>query len=210
MEIAEIKHVVEAALLGAGRPLSLDQLDELFAAGSGDVERRTIRAALQELGNDYKGRGIELREVASGYRIQIRQSMTSRLAPLWEQRVPRYSRAMLETLALIAYRQPVTRGDIEQVRGVSVSTNMVRTLLERGWIRVVGRRDVPGKPALYATTKEFLDYFGLKKLDDLPPLSEIRDLDDLNVALELPEPGLQAELPDQAAPEDPDSTDTGG
>ncbi len=210
MEIAEIKHVVEAALLGAGRPLSLDQLDELFAAGSGDVERRTIRAALQELGNDYKGRGIELREVASGYRIQIRQSMTSRLAPLWEQRAPRYSRAMLETLALIAYRQPVTRGDIEQVRGVSVSTNMVRTLLERGWIRVVGRRDVPGKPALYATTKEFLDYFGLKKLDDLPPLSEIRDLDDLNVALELPEPGLPAELPDQAALEDPDSTDTGG
>ena len=210
MEIAEIKHVVEAALLGAGRPLNLDQLSELFAAGSGDVERKTIRAALQELGDDYQGRGIELREVASGYRIQIRPSMTTRLAPLWEQRAPRYSRAMLETLALIAYRQPVTRGDIEQVRGVSVSTNMVRTLLERGWIRVVGRRDVPGKPALYATTKEFLDYFGLKKLDDLPPLSEIRDLDDLNVALELPEPGQQAELPDQAAPEDTDSTDTGG
>ena len=210
MEIAEIKHVVEAALLGAGRPLSLDQLGELFAAGSGYVERKTIRAALQELGNDYQGRGIELREVASGYRIQIRQSMTSRLAPLWEQRAPRYSRAMLETLALIAYRQPVTRGDIEAVRGVSVSTNMVRTLLERGWIRVVGRRDVPGKPALYATTKEFLDYFGLKKLDDLPPLSEIRDLDDLNVALELPEPGPQAELQEQAAPEDPDSTDPGG
>ncbi|MYJ95142.1 MAG: SMC-Scp complex subunit ScpB [Proteobacteria bacterium] len=210
MEIAEIKHVVEAALLGAGRPLNLDQLGELFAAGSGDVERKTIRAALQELGDDYQGRGIELREVASGYRIQIRPSMTTRLAPLWEQRAPRYSRAMLETLALIAYRQPVTRGDIEQVRGVSVSTNMVRTLLERSWIRVVGRRDVPGKPALYATTKEFLDYFGLKKLDDLPPLSEIRDLDDLNVALELPEPGQQAELPDQAAPEDTDSTDTGG
>ena len=210
MEIAEIKHVVEAALLGAGRPLSLDQLGELIAATSGDVERKTIRAALQELGNDYRGRGIELREVASGYRIQIRQSMTSRLAPLWEQRAPRYSRAMLETLALIAYRQPVTRGDIEQVRGVSVSTNMVRTLLERGWIRVVGRRDVPGKPALYATTKEFLDYFGLKKLDDLPPLSEIRDLDDLNVALELPEPVPQAELPDLAPLEDPDSTDTGG
>ena len=210
MEIAEIKHVVEAALLGAGRPLSLDQLGELFAAGSGDVERKTIRAALQELGNDYQGRGIELREVASGYRIQIRQSMTSRLAPLWEQRAPRYSRAMLETLALIAYRQPVTRGDIEQVRGVSVGTNMVRALLERGWIRVVGRRDVPGRPALYATTREFLDYFGLKKLDDLPPLSEIRDLDDLNVALELPEPGPQAELPVQAAPEDTDSIDTGG
>lgn len=210
MEIAEIKHVVEAALLGAGRPLSLDQLGELFATGSGDVERKTIRAALQELGDDYQGRGIELREVASGYRIQIRQSMTSRLAPLWEQRAPRYSRAMLETLALIAYRQPVTRGDIEAVRGVSVSTNMVRTLLERGWIRVVGRRDVPGRPALFATTRDFLDYFGLSKLDDLPPLSEIKDLDDLNVALELPEPSPQAELSVEAALEDPDSTDTGG
>ena len=210
MEIAEIKHVVEAALLGAGRPLNLDQLGELFAAGSEDIERRALRAALDELGADYQGRGIELKQVASGYRIQIRPSMTSRLAPLWEQRAPRYSRAMLETLALIAYRQPVTRGDIEAVRGVSVSTNMVRTLLERGWIRVVGRRDVPGRPALYATTREFLDYFGLRKLDDLPPLSEIKDLDDLNVALELPEPSPQAELSVEAALEDPDSTDTGG
>ena len=210
MEIAEIKHVVEAALLGAGRPLNLDQLGELFAAGSEDIERRALTAALDELGADYQGRGIELKQVASGYRIQIRPSMTSRLAPLWEQRAPRYSRAMLETLALIAYRQPVTRGDIEAVRGVSVSTNMVRTLIERGWIRVVGRRDVPGRPALYATTREFLDYFGLRKLDDLPPLSEIKDLDDLNVALELPEPSPQAELSVEAALEDPDSTDTGG
>lgn len=210
MEIAEIKHVVEAALLGAGRPLNLDQLGELFAAGSGDIERGVLRAALDELGADYQGRGIELKEVASGYRIQIRPSMTSRLAPLWEQRAPRYSRAMLETLALIAYRQPVTRGDIEAVRGVSVSTNMVRTLLERRWIRVVGRRDVPGRPALYATTREFLDYFGLRKLDDLPPLSEIRDLDDLNVALELPEPSPQAELSVEATQEDADSTGSGG
>jgi len=206
MEISEIKHVVEAALLGAGRPLSLDQLGELFAVGSESVERGMLRTALEELGQDYQGRGIELKEVASGYRIQIRPSMTARLAPIWEQRAPRYSRAMLETLALIAYRQPVTRGEIEEVRGVSVSTNMVRTLLERGWIRVVGRRDVPGRPALYATTREFLDYFGLKKLDDLPPLSEIKDLDDLNVTLELPEPGLQTELLQEAAPEDPDST----
>lgn len=210
MEIAEIKHVIEAALLGAGRPLSLDQLGELFAAGSEDIERGMLRAALDELTADYQGRGIELREVASGYRIQIRQSMTSRLAPLWEQRAPRYSRAMLETLALIAYRQPVTRGDIEAVRGVSVSTNMVRTLLERRWIRVVGHRDVPGRPALYATTREFLDYFGLRKLDDLPPLSEIKDIEDLNVALELPEPSPQAELLAEAVVEDPDSTDTGG
>ena len=210
MEIAEIKHVIEAALLGAGRPLNLDQLGELFAAGSGGIERGALRAALDELGADYHGRGIELKEVASGYRIQIRPSMTSRLAPLWEQRAPRYSRAMLETLALIAYRQPVTRGDIEAVRGVSVSTNMVRTLLERRWIRVVGHRDVPGRPALYATTREFLDYFGLRKLDDLPPLSEIKDLDDLNVALELPEPSPQAELSVEVTLEDPDSTDTGG
>lgn len=210
MEIAEIKHVIEAALLGAGRPLNLDQLGELFGAGSGDIERGMLRAALDELGADYQGRGIELKEVASGYRIQIRPSMKSRLAPLWEQRAPRYSRAMLETLALIAYRQPVTRGDVEAVRGVSVSTNMVRTLLERRWIRVVGHRDVPGRPALYATTREFLDYFGLRKLDDLPPLSEIKDLDDPNVALELPEPSPQAELPVEATLEDPDSTDAGG
>ena len=206
MEISEIKHVVEAALLGAGRPLSLDQLGELFAVGSESVERGMLRTALEELGKDYQGRGIELKEVASGYRIQIRPAMTARLAPIWEQRAPRYSRAMLETLALIAYRQPVTRGEIEEVRGVSVSTNMVRTLLERGWIRVVGRRDVPGRPALYATTREFLDYFGLKKLDDLPPLSEIKDLDDPNVTLELPDPGLQTELLQEAPPEDPDST----
>lgn len=205
MEVAEVKHVVEAALLGAGRPLSLDQLGALFAAGSEGVERGMLRAALEELRNDYRGRGIDLKQVASGYRIQIRQSMTSRLAPLWEQRAPRYSRAMLETLALVAYRQPVTRGDIEAVRGVSVGTNMVRTLLERGWIRVVGRRDVPGRPALYATTREFLDYFGLSKLDDLPPLSEIRDLDDLNVALELPEPVPQTGLLAESAHEDPDS-----
>ena len=206
MEISEIKHVVEAALLGAGRPLSLDQLGELFAVGSESVERGMLTTALEELGKDYQGRGIELKEVASGYRIQIRPAMTARLAPIWELRAPRYSRAMLETLALIAYRQPVTRGEIEEVRGVSVSTNMVRTLLERGWIRVVGRRDVPGRPALYATTREFLDYFGLKKLDDLPPLSEIKDLDDLNVTLELPEPGLQTELLQETAPEDPDPT----
>ncbi len=210
MEIAEIKHVVEAALLGAGRPLNLDQLSELFAAGSDEVEREMLREALEELGKDYQGRGIELKQVASGYRIQIRQSMTGRLAPIWEQRAPRYSRALLETLALIAYRQPVTRGEIEEVRGVSVSTNMVRTLLERGWIRVVGRRDVPGRPALYATTREFLDYFGLKRLDDLPPLSEIRDLDDLNVALELPEPSPQTELLHEEALEDPGSTSARG
>ncbi len=210
MEGAQIRHVIEAALLGAGRPLSLDQLRELFAADADKIGRGELRAALEELDREYQGRGIELKQVASGYRIQIRQSMTSRLAPLWEQRAPRYSRALLETLALIAYRQPVTRGEIETVRGVSVSTNMIRTLVERDWIRVVGHRDVPGRPALYATTREFLDYFGLEKLDDLPPLSEIKDLDDLNVALELPDPELQAEIPSEPVAEDADSTPSGG
>ena len=211
VERTEIKHVVEAALLGAGRPLSLEQLATLFAPGSDGATHGTLRAVLEELSSDYAGRGIELKQVASGYRIQIRRSMTGQLAPLWEQRAPRYSRAMLETLALIAYRQPVTRGEIEEVRGVAVSTNIVRTLLERGWVRVVGRRDVPGKPALYATTREFLDYFGLKKLDDLPPLSDIQDLDDLNVALALPDP--QADLLPGAVPDETGSipgTDAGG
>ncbi len=130
-------------------------------------------------------------EVGSGYRIQIRSSMSNSLIPLWEERPPRYSRALLETLALIAYRQPITRGEIEQVRGVTVSTNIVRTLLERGWVRIIGHRDVPGKPALLGTTKEFLDYFSLKRLEDLPPLSDIKDFEGLNIELDLPEPGQQ-------------------
>ena len=209
MDLTQIKHAIEAALLGAGRPLNLDELSQLFSGDNENVDRRMLRAALGELESDYEGRGIELREVASGYRIQIRSSMTGRLAPLWEQRAPRYSRALLETLALIAYRQPVTRGEIEAVRGVSVSTSIVRTLEERGWIRVVGRREMPGRPALFATTRAFLDYFGLKRLEDLPPLSEIRDLDDLNVSLELPEPVPQAELLARAVTEDPDSTASG-
>ncbi len=159
--------------------MSLDQLSGLFAKRSAP-ERKTLKDALNDLASDYEGRGIELKEVGSGYRIQIRSSMSEWLTPLWEERAPRYSRALLETLALIAYRQPITRGEIEDVRGVAVSTNIVRTLLERGWVRVVGHRDVPGKPAMFGTTKEFLDYFGLKRLDDLPPLSDIKDLEDLN------------------------------
>jgi len=159
MDQSEIKHVLEAALLGAGRPLSLDQLSGLFAKRSAP-ERKTLKDALNDLSSDYEGRGIELKEVGSGYRIQIRSLMSEWLTPLWEERAPRYSRALLETLALIAYRQPITRGEIEDVRGVAVSTNIVRTLLERGWVRVVGHRDVPGKPAMFGTTKEFLDYLG--------------------------------------------------
>ncbi len=193
MDDTEIKHVLEAALLAAGRPLTLDRLGELFGKRS-RPDRQRLKSVLAQLADDYTGRGIELKEVASGYRIQIKRSMSDWLTPLWEERAPRYSRALLETLALIAYRQPLTRGEIEDVRGVAVTTNIVRTLLERGWIRIVGHRDVPGKPAMFGTTGEFLDYFGLKKLDDLPPLAEIRDLDDFNVALELPEPSPQTDL----------------
>lgn len=186
MDESEIKRVLEAALLAAGRPLTLDRLAELFTVKGSGPDRAVLRSALEGLSADYAGRGIELKEVASGYRIQIRRSMTDWLSPLWEERAPRYTRALLETLALIAYRQPITRGEIEEVRGVVVSTNIVRTLLERGWIRVVGHRDVPGKPAMFGTTREFLDYFGLKRLEDLPTLAEIKD--------GLPELSPQADL----------------
>ena len=193
---SEIKNVIEAALLGGGRPLSLEQLSGLFGKRS-VPDRKLLKEILRELSTDYEDRGIELKEVGSGYRIQIRSSMSEWLSPLWEERAPRYSRALFETLALIAYRQPITRGEIEEVRGVAVSTNIVRTLLERGWVRVVGHRDVPGKPAMFGTTKEFLDYFGLKRLDDLPPLAEIKDLEELNVELGLPEPIPQTAMQDE-------------
>ncbi len=186
MDETEIKHVVEAALLAAGRPLSLERLTELFASKGEAPDRATLKRVLESLASDYQGRGIELKEVASGYRVQVKRAMGDWLQPLWEERAPRYTRALLETLALVAYRQPITRAEIEEVRGVVVSTNIVRTLLERNWIRVVGHRDVPGKPAMFGTTKEFLDYFGLKKLEDLPTLAEIKD--------GLPELSPQAEL----------------
>lgn len=188
MDSKQLKYVIEAALLAAGRPLSLDKLQDLF--GKDDpLPRQDIRAAILELKADYAGRGIEVTEVASGFRVQVRSSMTHHLELLWEERPPRYSRALLETLSIITYRQPVTRGEIENIRGVAVSTNIIRTLLERSWIRVVGHRDVPGKPAMFGTTKEFLDYFGLKKLDDLPPLSELQDFDKLNIQLDLSDHG---------------------
>jgi len=175
MDETEIKHVIEAALLAAGRPLTIERLSELFTAKSSAVDRATLKRALDTLATDYQGRAIELAEVSSGYRIQVKRSLSDWLIPLWEERAPRYTRALLETLALIAYRQPITRAEIEEVRGVVVSTNIVRTLLERGWVRVVGHRDVPGKPAMFGTTREFLDYFGLRKLEDLPPLAELKD-----------------------------------
>lgn len=192
MEKNEIKHVIEAALLAAGRPLTLDQLRGLFGEES-PPERTELRAALDELQQDYDGRGIMVNEVASGFRIEVRPAMAPWLGRLWEERPPRYSRALMETLAIVAYRQPVTRGDVEQIRGVVVTTNIMRTLMERGWIKVVGYRDVPGKPAMYGTTREFLDYFGLRHLEDLPPLAEIRDLDRLTAQLDLGEGGFAAE-----------------
>ena len=179
-----LKSILEAVLMVAGEPLSLANLETLFT----DEERPSdteISKVLEELGEDYAERGLELREVASGFRIQVREEANPWVARLWEERPQRYSRALLETLALIAYRQPITRGDIEEVRGVSVRTNIIRTLQEREWIRVVGHRDVPGKPALFGTTKVFLDYFNLTSLDDLPSLAEIKDMGSIEPELEL-------------------------
>ena len=194
MNDTRIKHFIEAALLAAGRPLSVEQLQGLFD-GRSVPERVRIRQAISSLIDDYDGRGITIKEVASGFRIQVTADMAEQLQKLWEERPPRYSRALFETLALIAYRQPMTRGEIEEIRGVSVSTNIIRTLLEREWIRVVGHRDVPGRPAMFGTTKLFLDYFNLKKLDDLPPLADLADWESLRVQLNLP-----AVEDDQAAP----------
>lgn len=179
-----LKNILEAALMAAGAPLSLERMQSLFGEEN-PPSFSDLRAALNELKQDLLGRGIELAEVASGYRLQVRTSVAPWVARLWDERPQRYSRALLETLALIAYRQPITRGDIEDVRGVVVSSGIMKTLLEREWVRVVGYRDVPGRPAMYATTKEFLDYFGLKSLEDLPSLMEIRELDDANRRLEL-------------------------
>lgn len=183
MDETSIKIILEAALLASSEPLSIEQMMALFDESS-RPERKDIRTALDELEADYEDRGIMLAEVASGFRVQVRPSMSAMLQPLWEERPPRYSRALFETLALIAYRQPITRGEIEDVRGVTVSPNIIRTLLDREWIRVLGHRDVPGKPEMFGTTKVFLDYFGLKRLDDLPPLAELRDIEGLNAQLE--------------------------
>jgi segregation and condensation protein B len=174
----KIREIIEAALFAADVPLTVNALVKLFADGELDADegRKQIRDALKALQAENENRGVELKQVASGYRFQSKQELSEWVSRLWDERPPRYTRALLETLALIAYKQPVTRGDIEQVRGVSVSQNIMRTLIERDWIRVVGQREVPGHPALYGTTKAFLDYFNLKTLDELPPLEEIREL----------------------------------
>ncbi len=194
----KIKMIVEGLLLAAGKPLSLGVISGVFSEDE-RPDNSELREVLSAIAEDCDDRGFELREVASGFRFQVKQDISEWIARLWEEKPPRYSRALLETLALIAYRQPITRGDIEEIRGVGVSSNIVRTLMDREWVRVVGHKDVPGKPALYATTRQFLDYFNLRSIQELPPLSEIRQLarssgefdveDDLNSRniLELPE-----------------------
>jgi segregation and condensation protein B len=184
MELSQIKRIVEAALLASAQPLSLPQLAALFAESEAPTHEDLARS-LEQLTDECAERGVELKEVASGFRYQVRQDVHTWIARLWTERQTKYSRALLETLSLIAYRQPITRGEIEQIRGVAVSTNIVKTLEEREWIRVVGYRDVPGKPELFGTTRHFLDYFNLKSLDELPPLAEIRDVDEFDVQMSL-------------------------
>jgi segregation and condensation protein B len=184
----KVKMIVEGLLLAAGRPLTLDAIGQIFAEDEmpDNSELQAVMAAIDESCND---RGFELKETASGFRFQVKQELSEWIGKLWEERPPRYTRALLETLALVAYRQPLTRGDIEEIRGVGVSSNIVRTLLDREWIRVVGHRDVPGRPAMFATTRQFLDYFNLKSLQELPPLADIKDLVEKSTELDL-EDGL--------------------
>ncbi len=195
----ELKILLEALLLAAGEPVTLERLLDTFPEAE-RPDRDAVRTGLVELAASYAGRGMELVEVASGFRLQVPKTFSPWVSRLWEERAASYSRASLETLALIAYRQPITRGEIEEVRGVSVSTSIMKTLQERGWIKIIGHREVPGRPALYATTRAFLDYFNLKSLGDLPPLAAPRDLAAIGAALEertaLPDSSPQTEFPD--------------
>ena len=202
MNSLPLKQIIEGAILAAEAPLSIDQLMRLFEGD--EPERVDVRDALQEIEQECEGRGFELKQVASGYRFQVRSSYGEWVSRLWKEKPPRYSRALLETLALIAYKQPITRGDVEEIRGVAVSTNIIRTLLEREWVRIVGHRDVPGHPALYATTKNFLDYFDLRNLDELPSLAEIKDLTQANEELDMEDdlielPSLEVDVEEEEA-----------
>lgn len=200
MDSLPLKQIIEGAILAAEAPLSIDQLIRLFEGD--EPERVDVRDALQEIEQECEGRGFELKQVASGYRFQVRSGYGEWVSRLWKEKPPRYSRALLETLALIAYKQPITRGDVEEIRGVAVSTNIIRALLEREWVRIVGHRDVPGHPALYATTKSFLDYFNLRNLDELPSLAEIKDLTQANEELDMEDdlielPPLEVDLEEE-------------
>ena len=186
----ELMRILEAALFSAGQTLNIDRLMSLFPNDK-HPGKDAIRSALKALQDQYlENTSLELKEVSSGFRFQVRDDYSSWVAKLFEERPARYSRATLETLALITYRQPITRAEIEEVRGVSVSSQIIKTMIERDWIRVIGHRDVPGKPALFATTKGFLDYFNLKSLNELPPLAELRDIDAINAELDLQVPNV--------------------
>lgn len=195
----DLKHIIEATLLAAGRPVPMQQLLDLFDERERPSTEQ-VQAALSLLVADYAERGIELVEVASGWRIQVRPKVADVVSRLWQERPSRYSRALLETLALVAYRQPITRSEIEEIRGVSISSTIMRTLQERNWIRVVGHREVPGRPELLGTTREFLDYFGLKSLDQLPTLAELKDVETIGVQLELPGGEVPSQSEEGAAP----------
>jgi segregation and condensation protein B len=195
MSDAYLKNVIEAALLAAGRPVPVSELQQIFDEHSRPTPKE-LRALLEALSADYEGRGVAIKETANGFRFQVRTEFAQEVSRLWPDRPKKYSRAMLETLALIAYRQPITRAEIEHVRGVAVNPEIVKTLMERNWVRVVGHRDVPGHPELLGTTPEFLDYFSLKSIEDLPPLAELKSLSDLNLQLPLP---VNGEAPADAA-----------
>ena len=188
-ELTELKRIIEGAILASESPLTIDNLESLFIVES--PTRSEIRDAIAEIEADCESRGFELKKVATGYRFQVKEKYSEWVSRLWEERAPRYTRALLETLALIAYKQPITRGDIEEIRGVAVSTNIIRTLLEREWVRVVGHRDVPSRPAMYATTKHFLDYFNVASLEELPTLQEIKDIAAEEASLAIEEPLIE-------------------
>lgn len=211
MELDQLKRIIEAALLASAQPLTTPQLSNLFDEFDMPPHDDLARA-LHQLAEECTGRGVELVEVASGFRYQVRRDVHGFIARLWTERPSRYSRALLETLSLIAYRQPITRAEIEQIRGVAVSTNIVRTLEEREWVRVVGYRDLPGKPALLGTTRQFLDYFNLKSLDQLPALSEIREIEELDPQLVFGTIGdaMPARIPIEAEAHNPQAEQSAG
>lgn len=207
LEMQQLKTIIEAALMAYGQPLSIDRISNLFEEHE-QIARQDIREALQLLQEEAADRGIELVEVGSGFRYQAKKDFAPWVARLWEEKPPRYSRALLETLVLVAYRQPITRGEVEDIRGVSVSSHIIKTLQERDWVRVVGHKDVPGKPALYATTKAFLDYFNLKSLEELPSLAEVRDLDKISAELGLAPEAQQGDAESADVESDAEQTPT--
>ena len=200
----KVKMIIEGLLLAASRPLNLSEIAQVFDEDE-RPDKKELKKIIEVIEADCSDRGFELQEVASGYRFQVKQELSSWVGKLWDERPPRYTRALLEILALIVYKQPITRGDIEEIRGVSVSPNIIRTLIDREWVRVVGHRDVPGRPAMFATTKTFLDYFNLKSLQNLPPLSEIQELDNSDSELNLNEELSQSRILDM-----PDVDDSEG